>query len=81
MTTDLRPELGRIRAPLTIVYAWDEAYGVPAAAIDGLYRSAYAGAAGARLERIDGSLHFVMLDQPQRFADAVARFLAAAAPR
>lgn len=75
ITTDLRPELGRIRAPLTVLYAYDPLYGVPAEAIDGLFRSAYANAAGATLQRIDGSFHFIMLDQPEAFAAAVDRFL------
>ncbi|HEX8365936.1 MAG TPA: alpha/beta hydrolase [Allosphingosinicella sp.] len=75
VTTDLRPELGRIRAPLTVLYAYDPLYGVPAEAIDGIFRSAYANAPGATLRRIDGSFHFIMLDQPEAFAAAVDRFL------
>jgi pimeloyl-ACP methyl ester carboxylesterase len=77
LTTDLRGELGGIEAPLTVVYAYDEAYGVPAAMIDGLFRTAYSNAPGATLQRIDDSFHFVMLDQPDAFATAVDRFLAA----
>jgi pimeloyl-ACP methyl ester carboxylesterase len=75
MTTDLRPELSRISAPLTVIYAYDARYGVPAERIDATFRSAYAGAPQARFERIDDSFHFVMLDQPAAFAAAVARFL------
>jgi len=76
LTTDLRPELGRISAPLTVIYAWDPRYGRPVEGIDTVFRSAYAGAPQARFERIDNSFHFIMLDQPEAFADAVARFLA-----
>jgi pimeloyl-ACP methyl ester carboxylesterase len=76
MVTDLRPELPAIRAPLTVLYAYDPLYGVPAAQIDGLFRSAYSGAPAARLERVDGSFHFIMLDQPKAFAAAIDRFLA-----
>lgn len=76
MTTDVRPELGRIRVPLTIVYAYDPAYGVPPQAIDRLFRGAYGNAAGARFERINDSFHFIMVDQPAVFAAAVDRFLA-----
>lgn len=75
IVTDLRGELARIRAPLTILYAYDPAYGLPAEAIDGLFRSAYAGAPSAHLQRIDGSFHFIMLDQPAAFAAAVDAFL------
>lgn len=75
MTTDLRPELTRIKAPTTIVYAYDAVYGVPPAAIDSLFGNAYKGLAGVQLDRIDGSFHFVMLDQPALFDAAVDRFL------
>lgn len=75
MTTDLRPELGAIRAPLNILYAYDPAYGVPGGAIDGIFHGAYAGASTARFTRIDDSFHFIMLDQPERFAAAVDAFL------
>jgi pimeloyl-ACP methyl ester carboxylesterase len=76
VTTDLRGELARIAAPLTVVYAYDPLYGVPAERIDGIFRSAYQNAGAAKLERVDGSFHFVMLDQPEAFAAAVDRFLA-----
>jgi pimeloyl-ACP methyl ester carboxylesterase len=76
MTTDLRPELGAIAARMTILYAYDPAYGVPPSAIDGLFRNAYAGAPGATFQRIDGSFHFIMLDQPAAFEAAVDTFLA-----
>lgn len=73
-TTDLTPELPKIRAPFTVVYA------VPsdiqrAAPIDRRYAAAYAKAAKARLRRVPGSGHMVMYDQPQRFAAEVREFL------
>lgn len=58
-----------------MIYAYDPIYGVPAGAIDGLFRSAYSGLAGTDFKRIDGSFHFVMLDQPEPFAAAVEAFL------
>ena len=75
MTTDLRPELAAIRAPVTVLYAYDPAYGVPAEAIDGVFRGAYAGLPMAQLSRVDESFHFIMIDQPERFAAAVDTFL------
>lgn len=73
-TTDLTPELPKIRAPFTVVYA------VPsdiqaAAPIDRRYAAAYAKAPKARLRRVPGSGHMVMYDQPQRFASEVREFL------
>jgi len=76
MTADLRPELARITAPVTVVYAYDPRYGMPSETIDGIFRSAYAGTPHVEFVRVDNSFHFIMLDQPAAFADAVARFLA-----
>lgn len=75
MTTDLRPELGAITAPFTMLYPLD-ASAMPAAMVDGLYKGAFATAKTATLQRIDGSRHFIMLDQPEAFAKAVDAFLA-----
>lgn len=75
MITDLRPELGRIKAPIKVVYAYDSLFGVPAASVDTMYRQAYAAAPDIHFTRIDDSFHFIMLDQPERFTSAVESFL------
>jgi N-formylmaleamate deformylase len=71
---DLTPQLPRIRAPLTVVYASPDPQA--RAAIDRSFARGFAAAPGARLRRIDGSGHMVMLDQPDRFRAAVRDFLA-----
>jgi pimeloyl-ACP methyl ester carboxylesterase len=71
----MRPELGRISAPIEVVYTYDPLFGVPAASVDTLSSQAYASATDIHLTRIDDSFHFVMLDQPERFARAVALLL------
>ena len=75
MITDLRPELGRIKAPIEILYAYDALFGIPAASVDAMYRQAYASAPNIHFTRIDDSFHFIMLDQPERFSRAVESFL------
>ena len=54
-------------------------YAVPSpenkAMIDGLYSGAYKSLPGAKLVGVDGSEHFIMLDQPDAFAAAVVDFL------
>ena len=75
MITDLRPELGRIRAPIEVVYAYDALFGISAASVEAMYRQAYASAPNIHFTRIDNSFHFVMLDQPERFSSAVKSFL------
>ncbi|MBF0857756.1 alpha/beta hydrolase [Gluconobacter sp. LMG 31484] len=77
MTTDLRPELSHITVPVDVVYAYDPLYGVPASQIDALFHTAYATSPQARFRRIDGSFHFIMLDQPENFSQAVEGFLEA----
>ena len=75
MITDLRPELGRIRAPIEVVYAYDPVFEIPASRVDAMYRQAYASAPDIHFTRIDDSFHFIMLDQPERFAGVVESFL------
>ena len=55
--------------------AYDPIYGVPADQIDATFRTAYTNAHTAQLTRIDNSFHFVMLDQPEEFAQTVRAFL------
>lgn len=75
MVTDLRPELSRISAPVSVVYAYDALYGVPASNVDALFRNAYASTPNIDFKRIDGSFHFIMLDQPEPFAEVVVAYL------
>jgi pimeloyl-ACP methyl ester carboxylesterase len=72
--TDLTPELPRIRAPLTVLYASPDPR--LAAAADSVYRDAYAGDRAAHLVRIDDSGHMIMADQPRRFEEELRKFLA-----
>ena len=71
--TDLTPELARIAAPLTVVYASLDP--TRRAADDARYRAAYARKPGARLVRIDNSGHMIMYDQPSRFRSELKAFL------
>ena len=75
MTTDIRPELHKIKIPVTLLYPWDALSGIPQAATDRLYLENYAALPNKRIVRIDGSFHFIMLDQPEKFADEVDKFL------
>lgn len=75
MTTDIRPRLAEIKAPVTMLYPWDESAGFPQAAVDGIYKSNFAALPNKTLLRIDNSRHFIMLDQPDAFAAKVDEFL------
>lgn len=75
MTTDIRPRLHQIRTQVTMLYPWDPSTGIPQAAVDRLYLESFASLPNKTLVRIDGSFHFIMLDQPDVFAAQVDSFL------
>jgi pimeloyl-ACP methyl ester carboxylesterase len=75
IVTDLRPELPRITAPTTVLYVAFDFPGMTPEMTDGIYGASFATLAGATLTRIDDSAHFIMLDQPARFAAEVNAFL------
>ncbi|HEX8261247.1 MAG TPA: alpha/beta hydrolase [Allosphingosinicella sp.] len=75
MATDLTPELSRIRAPLTVVYACSPTLGSACGRVSRIYADAYAARPGTRLVRIDRSGHTIMLDQPAAFQGALRAFL------
>lgn len=70
---DLGPELPRIRAPLTVIYASPDPQA--RSATDRTYADAYREKHGARLVRIDNSGHMIMDDQPERFRAELRAFL------
>lgn len=75
MTTDARPGLPAMKIPVTALYAVD-ADGGPSPALTGaLWLREYDPLPGVKLVRIDGARHFLMADQPERFASAVETFL------
>ncbi|MBU1374368.1 MAG: alpha/beta hydrolase [Alphaproteobacteria bacterium] len=72
---DQRPGLSQTKVPLTVVYPDNAPAGAKAGMMDGYYAGAYKPAPAVTLKRVDASLHFVMLDQPQAFAEALDAFL------
>ncbi|CAN7281343.1 alpha/beta fold hydrolase [Brevundimonas sp. LjRoot202] len=76
MTTDARPGLAAMTTPAWAVYASDADGGAPAAGADALWGREYAALPGVKLVRVDGTRHFIMADQPARFAELVDQFLA-----
>ncbi len=75
LTTDLRSDLHKIKAPVTLLYPWDSQSGFPREATDKLYKDNFAALSGAKLVCIEDSLHFIMLDQPAKFATQLDAFL------
>lgn len=76
MTTDARPGLSAMTVPVWAIYAADADGGAPSAMADAMWSSQWAGVPDLTLERVDGSRHFIMADQPEAFYAIVDRFLA-----
>lgn len=77
ITTDLRPELGRITAPVDVLYVKFNDPRMTDAITDAIYQMSFSTLPGAKLKRIDDSAHFVMLDQPKAFYGQLDAFLSA----
>ena len=76
MSSDLRPQLGRIKAPTMVLGTWIayKAY-APRSAIEATYQQQYAGLANVKLEMADNARHFIMYDDPQWMFKEMDTFL------
>ncbi|KQM69174.1 alpha/beta fold hydrolase [Sphingomonas sp. Leaf20] len=74
MTSDLRPAMKSIATPITLVYPWSSG-GPTKPHADAMYRAAYKDAPHVTFVDIGEAGHFVMLDQPALFQEAVGTFL------
>ncbi|QGY82273.1 alpha/beta hydrolase [Sphingorhabdus lacus] len=77
MTTDMRPELSKISAPVTLLYAQDDS-AMTVEQSTAAFLPQYSGTPNFKATQIRGSYHFIMLDQPEKFAKALADFIAGA---
>jgi N-formylmaleamate deformylase len=72
-TVDLSGELRNIRAPMTVLYAVPNRDGRDLT--DRAFANGFRGARTARLVRVEPSGHYIMGDQPDRFANELRTFL------
>ena len=77
IVTDLRPELRNIRVPTRVLYVTPRGAPLTDAQLDEYYRLSYANLSGVQLQRVAGSAHFIMYDQPELFVQEVRNFLSA----
>lgn len=75
IVTDLRPELARITAPITVLYVHPPEVPLPPEQFDASMARLYESARGARLVKFDDSRHFLQWDQPERFVAEVDAFM------
>jgi pimeloyl-ACP methyl ester carboxylesterase len=75
MVTDLRPELARITAPMTVLYVVPSTLPIQPDEFERSLRLSFTNAAQARFVRIDSSNHYIQIDQPARFVAEVDAFM------
>ncbi len=75
ITTDLGPSLPRYNGPMKVLWAMPTGAPLSQEMMAMFYRSAYAAARQATVTYIPDSAHFIMYDQPARFAQEVIDFL------
>lgn len=74
MVADLRPELAKITAPVTLLYAQDDR-AMPKAMAKAAFEPQYAGTPKFKPVMVKGSYHFIMLDQSEKFRAELRSFL------
>jgi pimeloyl-ACP methyl ester carboxylesterase len=75
IVSDLRPEVSRIRVPMTVLWVVPAGAPLTPEQLDQYYRASYAGAPQAVVRRIPDSYHFIMFDQPEAFRRELRAFL------
>jgi pimeloyl-ACP methyl ester carboxylesterase len=74
--TDLRPDLPSIKTPTLVIYAYDPTAQPPnPKQYDATVQESYKLMPQVTLERMDGSRHFIMYDEPDKFDAALEAFL------
>lgn len=76
ITTDLRPELPKIRVPVTVLWVRPPEAPLTDEQMKQFYRLSYTGVPGARIVHIADSRHFIMWDAPDAFRRELRDFLA-----
>ncbi|HXA48303.1 MAG TPA: alpha/beta hydrolase [Burkholderiaceae bacterium] len=76
LSTDLRPELARIKTPTLVLGTWI-AYKeyAPRAAIEATFQQQYAKLHNVKIEMADNARHFIMYDDPQWMFAQIDTFL------
>ncbi len=73
--SDYRPMLAKVSATVTVLAAWSDGAPYSSDQLRTVYEDQYAGLADVDIHVVANSRHFIMLDQPDAFADALGRVL------
>lgn len=79
MTTDLRPQLARIKSPTLVLGSWAayKPYGSTKESTANIFRTQYAALDGVRIEMSEAGYHFLMWDDPTWLQSNIRGVLAA----
>lgn len=79
MTTDLRPQLPQVTAPVLVLGAWEAygQYGATQASTGTIFQAQYAGLADKRIAMAEHGYHFLMWDADAWLEGEIRRFLSA----
>jgi len=77
VTTDLRPELARIKVPMTVLWVVPAGAPLTKEQLAGFYKLSYANAPQTVLTYVPDSAHFIMWDNPAVFRAELKAFLSA----
>ena len=76
IAADLRADLKALSQETLVMMPWDAAMGLPQAQLLSTYEAQYAAAPNTRVETIEGSFHFIMVDQTDAFLERLKTALA-----
>jgi pimeloyl-ACP methyl ester carboxylesterase len=81
MTTDLRPQLAKIKTPTLLLGSWAAyaSYGATKESTTAIFKAQYAMLDGVRIELSQAGYHFLMWDDPKWLQDQVRGFIDAGA--
>lgn len=71
LATDYRAALASIKSNITVLAAYSKMIQVPKAQFKALYAAQYAAAPNTKIQLVDDSYHFIMIDQSKVFSDAL----------
>ena len=77
ITTDLRPELAKIKVPMTVLWVVPTGAPVTQEQLAAFYKASYANVPQAVLKYVPDSAHFIMWDNPAVFRAELKAFLSA----
>ena len=75
LSADLRNDLSSLTIPTTVLMAYDPSMGVPQVQLKSLFEAQYSQAPDVKIEVIQDSYHFIMIDQTEVFKEVIRNIL------